>query len=331
MQVVTKHPLRIGLVGTGFIAPYHLEAFRQCPEAMIAGLCAHAETERLKQLSAEWGVRAYPSFDALVSDPAIDALVLGSWNSDHAGQIRRCQELGKPALVEKPVVTALTELDAIRESVARTGVPVMPAHNFVYRGAVKAAHAIMRSGQMGQAVYASFTSNHTISAEHASGWRGNLSIGGGGALMDSGHHQVYQALHLLGRPEELHAFCSRLMLTGMEGEDIAQIQMRYANGALATILQSWTNNQGTPVDGIRIVGTAGWLQITDALYVNGECVDSDTTYPNSFVNQAQAFVDLVRHGTPPASTLDDARDTLAMILLAYESAKTSTVLRFPAT
>ena len=138
--------------------------------------------------------------------------------------------------------------------------------------------------------------------------------------MDSGHHQIYQALYLLGCPEALHAFQSRLVLAGMEGEDLAQIQLRYANGSLATILQSWTTNHGAPVDGIRIVGTEGWLQVTDALYVNGERGNTDTAYPNSFINQARAFIDLVRRGTPPVSTLEDAWNTLSLILLAYESA-----------
>jgi len=265
----------------------------------------------------------------MVADPAIEALVLGSRNDEHARQVRRCQELGKPALVEKPVVTTLAALDAIRDSVAHTGVPVMPAHNFVYRGAVQAARAAVQSGRLGQLVGASFCSNHTISPLHASGWRGSLALGGGGALMDSGHHQVYQALYLLGRPVALHAFQSRLVLTGMEGEDLAQVQLRYANGALATIFQSWTTNHGAPVDGIRILGTAGWLQVTDALYINGERSDPDTAYEHSFINQAQAFVDFVRQGSPPASTLDDARDALDVILLAYESATHDTVPCFP--
>lgn len=327
---MTNNSLRIGIVGTGFIAPFHYDAFRQCPGTVVAGLCAHAPSARLQQLSAQWGVRAFSSFEAMVTDPGIDALVLGSRNTEHAAQVQRCQELRKPALVEKPVVTTLAELDVIRASVARTGVPVMPGHNFVYRGAVQAAREVVRSGRLGQLVYGSFSSNHTISPEHSTGWRGKLALGAGGALMDSGHHQVYQALHLLGRPEALHAFQSRLVLTGMEGEDLAQVQLRYSSGALATIYQSWTNNHGAPMDGIRLVGTEGWLQITDALYVNGERGEADTAYGNSFMNQAKAFVALVQHGTPPASTLEDARDTLALILLAYESAARGTVPLFPA-
>jgi predicted dehydrogenase len=320
--------LRIGIVGTGFIAPFHYHGFRSWPDAEIVGMCTHSNRAKLQQMCAEWCIRPYDCFDQMAQDPGIDALVLGSINTEHFSQIMTAQTLLKPVLVEKPVVTTLKDLDLIRASMARTGVPVVPAHNFIYRGAVKAGREIMRSGALGQIVYGSFISNHTISADHASGWRAKLALGSGGALMDSGHHQVYQSIGFMGTPVALHAFKSQLLLTGMEGEDVAHVQVQYASGAVGTLVQSWTNNNGGPVDGIRIVGTNGSLQITDALYINGVKQNSDADYANSFVNQARGFLDVVLKGAAPESSLDDARDTLQLILLAYQSAETNSVLRF---
>ena len=320
--------LRIGIVGTGFIAPYHYHGFRQWPDAEIVGMCTHSNREKLQRMCAEWRIRPYDSFERMAQDPGVDALILGSINPEHFSQIMTAQELRKPVLVEKPVVTTLEELDLIRASVARTGVPVVPAHNFIYRGAVRAGREVMRSGALGQIIYGLFSSNHTISTDHASGWRAKLDLGSGGALMDSGHHQVYQSIGFMGAPVALHAFKSRLVLAGMEGEDVAHVHVQYASGAVGTIFQSWTNNNGGPVDGIRIVGTKGSLQITDALYVNGEKKNPDADYANSFLNQARGFLDVVLKGGAPESSLDDARDTLQLILLAYQSAETKTVLAF---
>jgi len=320
--------LRLGLVGTGFIAPFHLRGFRPLSDVAITGLCTHANLARRDALCSEFGLRAFDSFEQMASDPAIDALVLGSMNPEHFSQIMHAQKLRKPVLVEKPVVTTLAELDTIRASVAQTGVPVMPAHNFVYRRAVQAARQVVRSGALGRIVYGSFSSNHTISPEHAQGWRAQLRLGSGGALMDSGHHQVYQSIYLLGCPSALHAFKSRLVLLGMEGEDLAHVHLQYADGTLGSILQSWTNNRGGAVDGIRLVGTEGSLEVTDALYVNGERRETDTDYGNSFATQARAFADLLLNGTAPESTLLDARHTLQLIQLAYQSADTGTAAAF---
>lgn len=320
--------LRIGIVGTGFIAPFHYNGFRPWADAEIVGMCTHSNGTKLQQMCAEWRIRPYENFAQMAEDPSIDALILGSINPEHFSQIMTAQQSRKPVLVEKPVVTTLTELDLIRASVARTGVPVVPAHNFIYRGAVKAGREIMRSGALGQIIYGSFISNHTISADHATGWRAKLHLGSGGALMDSGHHQVYQSIGFMGTPVALHAFKSRLVLSGMEGEDVAHVQVQYASGAVGTIVQSWTNNNGSPVDGIRIVGTKGSLQITDGLYVNGIKQNPDADYANSFVHQARGFLDVVLKEAAPESSLDDARDTLQLILLAYESALANTVLPF---
>jgi predicted dehydrogenase len=322
--------LRIGLVGTGFIAPFHLRGFAANPHAAIAGLCALSDPARRDRLAAEFGLRTFATFEQMVADPEIDALILGSRNTEHLAQILRAQEARKPVLVEKPVVLSLTDYDTIRASVARTGVPVMPGHNFVYRGAVQAARQVVASGALGRIVFSSFSSNHTISPEHAQGWRSKLALGGGGALMDSGHHQVYQSLFLRGCPVSLHAYKSRLVLTGMEGEDVGHVQLRYADGSLGSILQTWTNNRGVAVDGIRLVGTEGALEVTDALYVNSEKRDPDTDYCASFANQGRAFSELILEGKPPASTLVDARNTLQLIQLAYRSADTGTVPDFVA-
>ena len=89
-------------------------------------------------------------------------------------------------------------------------------------------------------------------------------------------------------------------------------------------------NKGGPVDGIRIVGTKGSLEISDALYVNGEKQSTETGYENSFLGQARGFLDVVLKGAPPDSSLDDARDTLQLILLAYKSIETNSVLLFRA-
>lgn len=312
--------LRVGLVGTGFIAPFHLDGFSSCAEAEIVGICAHSAHDRLRALCAERALRPYAGFREMASDPGIEALILGSYNPDHFGQILLALELGKPVLVEKPVVTSLEHYDVLLERSARLGVPVMPAHNFLYRGAVREALRTVRSGVLGRIIFGSFASNHTISAEHASGWRAKLALSSGGALMDSGHHPVYQALAFLGRPERLHAFTSRRVLVQMEGEDAAHVQLLYPDGTLGSILQTWTNNRGGAVDGIRLVGTQGSLEVTDALYVNGQKGNPDVDYARSFHHQAQAFVDCVTRGVAPLSTLRDARDTLELILHAYESA-----------
>lgn len=315
--------IKIGIVGIGFISDWHFQGFKENQDAEIAGMCRDyygTEKEiqnqklRLNNKCKEWGIKAYESFEDLVQDKEIDALIIGSINPLHYEQIIRALDLGKHLLVEKPVVTSFNHLDEIISKSNSKGCILFPAHNFVYHSKIIEAKEKIQSGQLGKIVYTSFISTHTISNQHASGWRKKLSLSSGGALMDSGHHLVYQSLYLMGMPVKVQAFTANLVLNQMEGEDIAQLNLTYQNGALGTIMQSWTSGHGRFIDGIKIVGTDGDIAVTE--------VD----YAATFQAQASAFTEAIKKGTPPLSHLEDVRKTLRIIHAAYESSKNETVI-----
>ncbi len=321
--------LRIGMVGAGFISDWHYKAFASLADAEFAGMCSGgmpddearraADQALLEKKCREWGIRAYPNFEAIVSDPSLDALIIGSINPCHFEQILSGLNARKHLLVEKPVVTDFAQLDEVGKLGRSVGRVVFPGHNFVYRGAVRQAKEILAGGALGRLIRSSFVSSHLIPEAHATGWRARRELSKGGALMDSGHHLVYQMLYLLGVPSALQAFCSRLALQDMECEDTAQVSVQFTDGSLGCVMQSWASGKGDQINGIRILGDKGNLVISDALYLNGEKLNDDAQYGDSFEHQARAFVNSVRSGTPPLSTLDDVRDTLKFIFAAYES------------
>lgn len=321
----------------GFIADWHHRGLAALPHVEFAGLCQdfHGSAEAIEAKRAalaararELGTRAYASFDEMVADPTLDALIIGSINPYHLDQIRRGLAAGKHLLVEKPVVTDAAQVSEIERLARDAGRVVFPAHNFVYRGAVRQAKSLLAEGRLGRLVASSFVVTHTISPAHAAGWRSKRALGTGGTLIDSGHHLVYQSLYLLGMPAALSAFTASRVLTSMDCEDTAQVSLQYRDGSVATILQSWASAHGDGINGIRIFGDQGCLTITDALYLNGEKLNPDVDYANSFRNQAEAFVEAVRGGAGPISTLADVRDTLRITFAAYESAERRIVIPF---
>jgi predicted dehydrogenase len=327
--------IRIGMVGMGFISDWHWKGFIQNPDAVIAGMChmffgdeaqQADEMKLLKVKCADLGIKAYDSFETMVADPGIDALIIGSINPHHYPQIKAAIENGKHIMVEKPVVTDFDQLEEIRKLSEENGVKIFPAHNFVYREAVRKAMEIIEAGKLGQIIHSSFIVTHTISEAHSKGWRAIKALGNGGALMDSGHHLVYQALYLLGKPEKIQGFKSNMVLKNMECEDTAQISLLYPDGSMAVIMQSWTSDHAGMINGIRIFGTKGSLVITDDLYFNDQKMNMEADYLNSFVNQAKAFSDYLLKDIPPVSGINDVRDTLKIIFGAYESAEKDTVL-----
>ena len=76
--------LNIGIIGCGKIAQVrHLPEYEQNPGARIAGLY-DLNQERAQTLAAQYGAKVYPGYEALLADPAIDAVSVCSANVSHA-------------------------------------------------------------------------------------------------------------------------------------------------------------------------------------------------------------------------------------------------------
>ena len=77
------------------------------------------------------------------------------------------------------------------------------------------------------------------------GWRASAQTSGGGELIDTGYHPTYLLLHLAGgMPVEATAMLSTHRLTFMEGEDSAQVLVRFDNGVVGQMVTSWAYDAG---------------------------------------------------------------------------------------
>jgi predicted dehydrogenase len=308
-----------GIIGAGWIGDRYVAALEATPGIDLIGAAGNpsaAGQERLRTKCAQWGCQPYASLDALLDDDRIEAVGVFSPTSLHYEQTMRCLDAGKHVLVEKPVSLDVEEITRLAQAAAERNRVVFPGHNFVYRPVIRKAKEIIDSGVLGTISYGSFRSMHFIPPEHAAGWRKDFSFSGGGAMIDSGTHLVYQSLFLLGVPAEFHAFSSQMHYTQMDGEDTCVITAQYPDGAIATIAQVWSAADGTAGE-IRIAGDKGVLLVADKLYLNGEPLESDSGYDQSFQHTVSAFLDSVRGTSEPLSTLADAATTLEIIQQAY--------------
>jgi predicted dehydrogenase len=326
--------LQIGIVGTGFITDFHFKAFKKNRNATVIGMChtynlTHSKyrerQESLLKKCKEFEIQAYDDFNALVSDPKIDAIIISSINSLHFEQIIAAINNGKHVLADKPVVTDVSQLEVIEKLSEEKGISIFPAHNFVYTDAIQKMKEFIENGSLGQIIHASFISSHTISNDHVLGWRANRELSKGGAMFDSGHHLIYQCLYLLGNPTKISSFKSKTVLKSMDCEDTMQLSVQFGNGAMAVLMQSWATDHSKMINGIRILGTYGSIVLTDALYFNDKKIMKTNDYLESFVRLSKAFTDHILKNVPPLSDLNAVREILEITTRAYEFAETESL------
>lgn len=321
-------PVRIGLIGAGGIAGAHLAGYAAIPDRVQVTAIADAVPETLAQRVEETGARAYTDFTELVNDPEVDAVDICLPHHLHKAAIVAAAKAGKHILCEKPLCLTAEEAAEVRAAVDAAGVTLMCAHNQLFMPAVAKAKEVIDSGVLGDVYEVRTTDSfHNNFDPENMGWRAHTATSGGGEFIDTGYHPTYLLMHLSGgRPVKAFAMMSTHRLTFMEGEDSAQVLVRFDNGSVGQLVTSWAYDAAPGTDRFSVVGEKGSLSsdgTTLRVKVRGEEEQVfDHADVNTFAAEIADFVDCLETGRRPLNTEAEGIAVLGIILAAYESART---------
>lgn len=206
--------LGIGIIGSGFNARFHLQAFTAVRDADILGVWSPTpeNAEATATLARTLGLgpaRPFRSIAEMVADPDIDAIWLCGPNHarvDNVEQITKTVRKGKGALIgiacEKPLARNVAEARTVLALVKRAGLAHAYLENQVFAPAVERGHGILwarGAALTGRPYLARAAEEHA--GPHAPWfWQGNLQ--GGGVLNDMMCHSALVVWHLLTAPGE---------------------------------------------------------------------------------------------------------------------------------
>lgn len=321
MAKITKDTIGVGFLGAGDISVLQARAVARCPGAKLVGLWNRG-TERARARAAEFGCRAYDSPEALVADPAIDAVFVLTNLETHLEYARLALNAGKHVLVEKPVGVTVAEIEEMKSLAASRGLVCLPGHNYVYEAGMARTRELIEAGDLGRVVSAYVLYNIHHPEEVARRYPG--------VVRQILTHHSYILLYLVGRPVELFAMKATLHYQEYTEEDIAMVQLRLANGALAHFCASFAADDHAADPWtvmVKVIGTAGSTRYSyrDHVEIKPGLVHSQTytAYQGSITNEVRHFlVACLREGAGPLSTLDDAIVAQRMIEGCEESIRT---------
>lgn len=325
-MTTTKDTIGVGFLGAGDIAILHAAAVKKCPGANLVGLWNRSQ-DRAKQRAAEFGCKNYAVPEELVKDPAIDAVFVLTNLESHLEYTKLALAAGKHVLVEKPVGVSVAEIEAMRDLANSKMLVCMPGHNYVYEGGMVRTRELVENGDLGKIVscYVMYNIHHPeeVAARYPGVVRQILT------------HHSYILLYLVGKPVELCAMKATLHYKAYKEEDIAMVQMRLSNGALAHFCASFAADDHAADPWtvmVKVIGTAGSTRYSyrDHVEIKPGVVHSQTytAYQGSITNEVRHFlIDSLRMGQKPLSTLDDAITAQKMIEAAEESIRGSKVVK----
>ena len=320
--------IKVGLIGGGGIANAHIRGYETHADRIKITAIADAVPETVERRVAELGADGYTDFKDMIANADIDAVDICLPHHLHRDAIVAAAEAGKHILCEKPLCLTPEQAVDVQEAVAAAGVTLMSAHNQLFMPAVAAAKELLTSGRLGRVYEVRTTDCFYNNFDPANmGWRASAATSGGGELIDTGYHPTYLMLHLAGAsPVEAVAMLSTHRLTFAEGEDSAQVVVRFDNGAVGTLWTSWAYDPPANTERFSVVAENGTLYSDGtSLHVHfrsGE--DESTTFEpvDTFAAEIGHFADCLLNGTRPLHSEKEGIEALGMILAGYESART---------
>jgi predicted dehydrogenase len=324
-------PIRIGIIGGGSIARAHLSGYLKAPEAVTVTAIADIDPAHAQgHADRAGGARVFLDYRDMLASSLVDAVDICLPHHLHADAIVAAAEAGKHVLCEKPLCLTLAEADRVQRAVSDAGITLMCAHNQLFLPPVAAARTLLNEGLIGTVYQARTTDSfHNDLDPGSMGWRAHKSTSGGGELIDTGYHPTYLLLYLLdSEPVEVVAMLSRHRLTFMEGEDSADVLVRFADGSIGTLMTSWAYEPAGSTEKFSVVGETGSLWSDGrALFHKPrggtvvQLVDPPDQNIETIGLSVLDFIACLRYGRRPIQTEVEGINVLKVILAAYASAE----------
>lgn len=143
----------IGIVGYGYWGPNLARCVAETAGCRLAAVADAAPAALARAAKRHPGTRLHEEWRALVTDPAVDAVLVATPVEAHFRMALAALRAGKHVLVEKPMTTTTEEARTLVEEAARRRLVLMVDHTFVYTSAVQKIGEILRRGELGELYY----------------------------------------------------------------------------------------------------------------------------------------------------------------------------------
>jgi predicted dehydrogenase len=248
-------PLRIGMIGYGFMGRAHSNGYNRVKDFFdleyrpVLQAVAARDTAKAQAFADRWGYgRVESDWRKLVAAADIDAIDICTPNNLHAEIAIEAAKHGKAILCEKPLAMDAAEGERMCAAVEAAGVPNTVWYNYRRIPAVTFAKQLIDSGRLGRVFHyrAEFLQDWTINADLPQGgaalWRLDAKAAGSGVTGDLLAHCIDTAVWLNGHVKDVTAMTETFVkermhqLSGkkepVEIDDACSFLCHFTNGSL---------------------------------------------------------------------------------------------------
>lgn len=244
--------IRAAIVGLGWWGKTLVEAIQGKSTAIEFVAGQTRSPARAADFCQQHRIRLCDDFDSLLSDPAIDAIVIATPHRDHERQIERAAIAGKHIYVEKPLALTLREAEQSVSKTRTAGVVLAVGFQRRHTPSHLELKSRIKRGELGSIVHCAgeATAPGALTVANSS-WRTDVDEVPGGAMTPLGIHMLDGMIDLFGEIADVS--CINLRRGSPYVDDTTSVLMSFRNGASGTLVSSMatTRNYRMMVYGTR--------------------------------------------------------------------------------
>ena len=324
--------LKVGIIGTGWIADAHIREYKLMPDVeIVAG--ADLVPGKAEAFFKKWeveGVRCYPDHKSMLDAEELDAVSICTYNMTHAECAIYALNKGVNVLLEKPMCVTIEEAAEICKAEKESGKILSIGFQPRLDPNMKLLKKVVQSGVLGKIYYIQTGGGRRRGIPTPFGTTFiDPKTGGIGALGDIGCYSLDMVLNAIGYPKPLTVSGYKSAYFGTRPDyypthpeyakvfgvdDFAAAFIRLEGDIVLDFRIAWAMNLDTPGDTI-IMGTEGGLRIPSTecwngsiggpmkIYheVAGEQVETEIpmlppSEKGNFYEKVRSFLDAVKEG-----------------------------------
>ncbi|MDF2500262.1 MAG: iolG [Anaerosporomusa subterranea] len=311
----------LGIIGVGRIGRLHAENIVNHVKNAHVRAVSDIDADKAKDWAKSLGIElVYPDYQDILTDPAIDAVLICSSTDTHAQLIMEAAKAKKHIFCEKPIDFDASVIRRALVAVDEAGVKLQIGFNRRFDHNFRKVHDAVERGAIGQTHIVKITSRDPEPPPLA-----YVKVSGG-MFLDMTIHDFDMARYLAGSEvEEVFATANVLVdpaIAEAGDVDTAVVTLKFENGAIGVI-----DNSRRAVYGydqrVEVFGSAGCISVandtpTTAVISTATGIISDKPkyfflerYKESFIDEMKAFVNAVTNGADtPVSGLDGLKPVL---------------------
>jgi predicted dehydrogenase len=320
--------IKLGLIGLGYIGKIHLRNSLRLTNAQLEAV-SDLSKRALKNAKNSGVKKTFTSYDQLLKDPNIDAVIISLPTHLHKDCVKKAAEAKKHIFLEKPIAKDVTEAKEIFSASRKNGVTLMMGYPLRFNKIMNNLRSKINSGEIGDVVVAYATNVSTGPFMHRAighspvpvpEWWFKKELTGGGALIDLGSHLINLLRWYFG---EITSVKSHLDYRfNLDLEDQAICLVRFKTGTKAIINVGYFS-QGYQLK-VDLLGTMGNLTadnvIPNPIITAVKMLTTNTSdFWQPYYAELEHFVNCLINDTQPVSSGIDGLRDLEAIETAYKN------------